>query len=128
MAKFNHLTKDYENALQQLESAMSRDNHDDLERAGCIQYFEFCFELAWKTLQAYFTEQGLHDVASPRGCLKQAFKMGLIQDETLWLQMLTDRNLSTHTYDLEVSLSVYGRLQNHVTELRHLLVKLRTLS
>lgn len=128
MAKFNHLTKDYENAFKQLESAMSRDNPDDLERAGCIQYFEFCFELAWKTLHAYFTEQGLHDVASPRGCLKQAFKMGLIQDEKLWLQMLTDRNLSTHTYDIQVCLSVYGRLKNHVAELHNLLLKVRSLS
>jgi len=31
---------------------------DDLDRAGIIQYFEFCFELSWKTLKKILSFKG----------------------------------------------------------------------
>ncbi len=37
---------DFEAALTQLQAALSGPINSDLERAGCIQYFEFTFELA----------------------------------------------------------------------------------
>lgn len=37
---------DFDAALRQLEAALTGPIRSDLERAGCIQYFEFTFELA----------------------------------------------------------------------------------
>ena len=51
------LMSDFENAVQRLDDALEIPADSDLIRAGCIQYFEFCFELAWKSIRA---------IASPR--------------------------------------------------------------
>ncbi|WP_367142724.1 HI0074 family nucleotidyltransferase substrate-binding subunit [Desulfosporosinus sp.] len=70
---------------------------NDLLRDGVIQRFEFTFELAWKTLKAVFEDEGLIGLNSPKTVLREAFAMGLIQDDELWLTMLSDRNsTSTH--------------------------------
>ncbi|MDZ7808910.1 MAG: nucleotidyltransferase substrate binding protein [Arhodomonas sp.] len=36
---------------------------------------------------------------SPKGCFKLAFQQGWIDDEAVWVAMLQDRNLTSHTYD-----------------------------
>ena len=48
--KVELLRKDFARALGQLQSALQVPATSDLLKAGCIQYFEFCFELAWKTI------------------------------------------------------------------------------
>jgi len=69
---------DFETALKQLEVALSGPIKSDLERAGCIQYFEFTFELAWKSIRMAASELGQPDCLSPKACLKQAFTNGWI--------------------------------------------------
>ncbi len=73
---------------------------NQLEREGVIQRFEYTFELAWNTLK----DRLEHDrimlrTVTPRSVIRQAFQSGLIGDGETWLDMLTDRNLSSHTYD-----------------------------
>jgi hypothetical protein len=40
----------FEQALKSLTNVLQSPAQNDLEKAGCIQYFEFCFELAWKSI------------------------------------------------------------------------------
>lgn len=70
----------------------------ELERAGVIQFFEVSFELAWKVMKDYLESQQLY-VNSPRETIKQAFQIGLIDDGHVWIDALTDRNRTVHTYD-----------------------------
>ena len=72
------LLDDFTNALARLREVLAVPAADDLDRAGCIQYFEFCFELAWKTIKVVGEAQGLTGLGSPRACLSQAFAMGWI--------------------------------------------------
>ncbi len=44
------IVDDFASTLDQFESAMDQPAGSDLIRAGCIQYFEFTFELAWKAI------------------------------------------------------------------------------
>ena len=39
------------------------------------------------------------NTVTPRSVIRQAFQSGIIGDGETWLDMLTDRNLSSHTYD-----------------------------
>ncbi|MDB5240825.1 MAG: nucleotidyltransferase [Spirosoma sp.] len=66
----------YQKALQSLKTALYRfDKLSDLEQDGAVLRFEFTFELAWKTLQDYFTETGYLDAKGPRNVLKKQPKM-----------------------------------------------------
>ena len=74
----------------------------ELERAGIIQFFEMTFELAWKVLKDYLEAQE-YMVKSPRETVKQAFQIGLIDNGHIWMDALSNRNLTTHTYDEELA-------------------------
>jgi nucleotidyltransferase substrate binding protein (TIGR01987 family) len=89
-------------ALAQLESAVSRKQLDQLQRAGVIQTFGFTWELAWKTMQDLLRHQG-HETTGPRDVLKQGFKIGLITEDPTWLNMLESRNMMAHVYDEDQS-------------------------
>ncbi|MEI6564938.1 MAG: HI0074 family nucleotidyltransferase substrate-binding subunit [bacterium] len=120
------LLDDYAQALARLHEVVSIPAVDDLDRAGCIQYFEFCFELAWKTIKVAGESQGLSGLVSPRACLSQAFTMGWIQSEELWLEMLDARNRMSHTYKHQDALTVYKRLGDFLPEMEKLLIALRS--
>lgn len=64
---------DFERAFGNLKDALAVPVETDLEKAGCIQYFEFCFELAWKSVQALARDLGLSECNSPKACFRQAF-------------------------------------------------------
>ena len=71
-----------------------------LEREGVIQRFEYTFELAWNLLKDRLEYDGVAlPTVTPRHVIRQAFQARLIQDGDVWIDMLTDRNLMSHTYD-----------------------------
>ena len=119
------IVDDFSSALDQFESAMEQPASSDLIRAGCIQYFEFTFELAWKAIKQMAEEFGLPPCTSPKSCLKAAFHQGWIEDEAIWLDMLEARNQMSHTYDARNALKVYGRLAAYRPSLRQLLERLK---
>lgn len=87
-----------------------------------IQRFEFTFELAWKFLKEYFLDQGIV-VEYPKEVIKKAFAVGLIDNEELWIKMLFDRNMTSHTYDEKLADEIYERIKKYVPELDKLSVK-----
>lgn len=88
----------FEKAYLRLNKSLRKDTFSDLEKAGIVQYYEFTFELAWKTLKDYLQDKGV-DVKYPRDTIKEAFSTGVIENGDLWLEMLEKRNLMSHTYD-----------------------------
>jgi nucleotidyltransferase substrate binding protein (TIGR01987 family) len=96
---------------------------NDVSRDAAIQRFEFCFELAWKSIQERARDEGL-DCQSPKGCLQVAFKTSWIANEQGWLAMLEDRNRTSHTYDEDLAKAVFRRLPNYLPLLDALLNKL----
>jgi nucleotidyltransferase substrate binding protein (TIGR01987 family) len=118
------LIADFARAVQRLTDVLAAPARGDLEKAGCIQYFEFCFELAWKSVRHAAEHQGLGDCSSPKSSLKQAFALNWIDNEEIWLEMLSARNRMSHTYNSEDALKVYDRLQVFGQELGKLLAVL----
>lgn len=99
--------QNFEKAFNKLTEALERtkDSNDDLLQSGCIQTYEFTFELAWNMLKDYLEEEGF-EVPSPKATIRQAFKSGYIRDGELWLKALDDRNLMSHTYNEETANTV----------------------
>lgn len=92
----------YRKALDSLNEAIvafSKNTQDRVVRAGLIQNFEFCLELAWKLQKFDLEQKGFADASSPKAVIRTAYEQGLIEDGALWLQMLDDRNDSSHNYD-----------------------------
>jgi nucleotidyltransferase substrate binding protein (TIGR01987 family) len=59
----------------------------------------------------YFLElEGIDEAKSPRSTLKEAFQYGLIEDGELWIDMLKDRNLTSHIYDESAALEIYEKI------------------
>lgn len=92
----------FEKAYKLLDDNIDRDIDTDLERAGIIQFFEIAFELSWKLMKDYLEAQELV-VKSPRETIKQAFQIDLIENGHIWIDALSDRNLTVHTYDKVVA-------------------------
>jgi nucleotidyltransferase substrate binding protein (TIGR01987 family) len=84
----------------------------DLVRDATIQRFEFTFEVVWKTLKLYLEHQG-HECGGPRATLKKAFVERLIdtqEEADAWMQMLDDRNLTSHAYDEDLARLIHVRI------------------
>lgn len=128
MADAQWIVDDFAAALAQLKSALDEPAERDLIKAGSIQYFEFCFELGWKACKVMSSEQGLPDCLSPKGCLRQAFTHGWVDDELVWLEMLDARNRMAHTYDARKALEIYESLPRFYPTLQKLLSALQTLN
>lgn len=110
------LLQRFARALERLERALAQPAAAELSVDGTIQRFEFTFELCWKTLQAALRHEGF-DVKSPRATLQKAFTEEWIDDEGLWLQMLEDRNDTSHTYDEALAQTIYHRIHGYMPEL-----------
>ena len=87
-------------AFASLSEALSKPSLSDLEAAGTVKHFEFCYELSWKTLQKQAGINGRR-VASPREAFQYGREAGLILDDGVWPAMIESRNETVHTYDRE---------------------------
>lgn len=83
-------------ALQRLDESLAFDLTQPLVVDACIQRFEFCIELTWKTLKKCLAIEGI-EANTPRECIQQAYAIYWLNDETAWLSMLKDRNLTSNT-------------------------------
>lgn len=102
----------FEKSLKRFEEILQKEK-TVIHRDAAIQRFEFTVELAWKCVQKFFREQEII-CRSPKECLKEAFRFGLIQDNPKWIEMLEDRNLTVHTYDEQTADEVYNRLSGYL--------------
>jgi len=117
--------ENYERAFILLESAIEEGTHSMLERAGLIQFFEMSFELAWKVLKDYLEASGTA-VKSPREAIKAAFQQDVITNGHDWMDALTDRNLTAHTYDESTALLVENKIkETYYPLLKQLYTKLK---
>lgn len=91
----------YEQAFKKLEEVIQMYNDDAKEVYvdAMIQRFEFCTELSWKLLKKYLEQEKLGEFYSPKSVIKESFKQKLLDGGEIWLDILDDRNLTSHIYD-----------------------------
>jgi nucleotidyltransferase substrate binding protein (TIGR01987 family) len=128
--RFAERKAELQNAVKRLREAVAQPE-SDLVRDAVIQRFEFTFELIWNSLKLYLERQGL-DCGGPRSTLKKAFTEGLINspDEAdVWLQVLEDRNLTSHAYDEALATRIYQHVvQDYTALLGQMAGKIQALS
>lgn len=112
----------FEKSLDKFENILQKEKTME-NRDSAIKRFEFTIELAWKTIQKFMREQEII-CRSPKGCIKEAFKFGLIKDDPRWIEAFEDRNLTVHAYSEEVAEEIYNRLPVYLEIFKSLKEKL----
>lgn len=112
MGKFEEKYTKFQDAVLRLREALTEYEATPTStvRDGTIQRFEFCAELAWKTLREYLLEQGYTGINSPKATIRQGFAEGAVTDEA-WLALLDDRNLTSHVYDDKTAAEIFEKIK-----------------
>ena len=90
-----------------------------------IQRFEFTIELFWKVLKKFVENEG-EQAKSPREVLKKAYAFGWINNEKTWLDMLIDRNLTSHTYNENKADEIFYHIKEYYPKMKSLHDLLKT--
>lgn len=98
--------------LQSAVSLMQQRDLSELEKQGVIQSFEYTYELAWSLLKDYLQWQGFEGVIGSRDAFRTAFKNGLVANGQVWMNMLVDRNKTSHTYNEATAEQILQNIQN----------------
>jgi nucleotidyltransferase substrate binding protein (TIGR01987 family) len=94
----------FSNAFEKFSSIVRREaelkeaGFDDIYLDLVVKRFEFTFEMSWKALKRYLSFLGI-EAKSPRMVFKEAYAQEIITNEAIWLEMIEQRNLSSHIYD-----------------------------
>lgn len=127
-SRFQERYEDFKSALARLEEGLSIETNDSIIFDGVIQRFEFTFELSWKVLKDYLEYKGIH-VKTPRDSIKKAFETEIISDGDSWIDMMIDRNKTSHIYDETEARAIYKKIKDyHIHLLRELREKLESMT
>ncbi len=100
-AKFTRRFESFQNSLDALAEARTRDMSDSFVLSGTSAKFSITFDLAWKVMKDMLLQyymMGDFVAGSPREVLRKAFEAQLITDD-IWMEMLKVRNRLSHDYD-----------------------------
>lgn len=100
-----------ENMLASLEEAI-KEPKTSFMRDSVIKRFEFTFESFWKMLKKILSYEG-QESTSPRDAIRKAYQDSMISDEKIWLNMIDDRNKTSHIYSEEEADIIYNNIVKH---------------
>ncbi|KKT28738.1 hypothetical protein A3G55_03745 [Candidatus Giovannonibacteria bacterium RIFCSPLOWO2_12_FULL_44_25] len=109
MTKFESIREDFENALKRFEEIL-QERKNDIVRDSAIKRFELVFDLLWKTLKAFLEDQHSATCVSPQSCFREAFRLGVIDYNDGWIDVVKTRNNTVHAYDAKLADEVYAKL------------------
>ena len=101
--------------------------YSKISRDAAIQRFEYTVEAVWKCLQLFLREREGLECYSPKACFREAGGAGLLnEDETMKaLEMIDDRNLTSHTYQEQLADNIFKRLNAHAKIMGKLLEQMK---
>lgn len=95
--RINKSSKAQKQLKQALEIYEKSKENQDLFFLTVVKAFEVLIEYSWKELKIKVEDEGL-EAPSPKEVVRQAAKIGLIENPELWLKAINARNLSVHDY------------------------------
>ena len=113
-------------SLEELVSKYSENQTDVILRDALIQRFEYSTEAFWKYLKAYLQTEHNLSANSPREVIRVGLTAKLYSEETSreLLQMLDDRNLTSHTYVEELAESIADRIPDYSKNMSEVMTRL----
>ena len=113
-------------SLEELVSKYSENQTDVILRDALIQRFEYSTEAFWKYLKAYLQTEHNLSANSPREVIRTGLTAKLYSEEISkeLLQMLDDRNLTSHTYVEELAESIANRIPDYSKNMNAVMTQL----
>mgnify|MGYP003543105226 CR=1 FL=1 len=96
--RFNNYKKALKQLMEAVELTKEREL-SNLEKQGLVQAYEFTQELSWKVLKDFMQSRGTQDLFGSKDAVREAFKIGVIENGDIWMDMIKSRNLTSHTYN-----------------------------
>lgn len=112
--RFDNFKKAYE-PFNEAVRAYKADSQNILYKMALIHAFECVFELSWKTMKDYLSNQGI-DARFPAEIIKEAFAYAIIENGEIWSDMLESRNSMSHEYDEEKSEKIVKNIASVFSE------------
>lgn len=103
----------YKKAVTQLSKFMQNPKLNELEEQGLIQSFEYTHELAWKTLSDFLKNKGNVEIYGSKDATREAFSLGIIENGEIWMDMISSRNMTSHTYNKETTEKIITAIRNN---------------
>ena len=108
--------KTFKKAYLKLKEFVETDNGSEKDRGAIINAYQYTFELLWKTLQKYMHQLEMLDELGPGNVIRTAFQYNIIDNGSIYMSMLKNRNLITHTYKEDVAEEIYTRIKEEYME------------
>ncbi len=96
-----HRLQNYHKAILSLKKWIDINDGSDMHRDALIQRFEYCTELAWKTIKKMFREHGEDDRMFPKELIRKAEQLWIIQHWAILIDCIDERNILSHNYSEE---------------------------
>ncbi|MFH2122137.1 MAG: nucleotidyltransferase substrate binding protein [Pseudomonadota bacterium] len=103
--RFKHFMQAFSQLKNAINLAQQREL-SELEEQGLIQAFEYTHELSWKTIKDFLESRGVSNLYGSKDTTREAFKQGLLKNGDVWMDMIKNRNLTSHTYNEETAHSI----------------------
>lgn len=103
MSRLSERIENFNNAFgmfSDMQKLYINDKDSIANRLALTQSFEIAFELGWKILKDYLFTKDI-EVFTPRDAIKSAFAANIIPDGQVWIDMASDRNASSHEYNMD---------------------------
>jgi nucleotidyltransferase substrate binding protein (TIGR01987 family) len=114
-SNFNKALNKLSQAVEYIKVNYSLEDNDVLDeiiKQGLIQSFEYTHELAWNVMKDYAVYQGNPTIGGSRDATREAFQLQLISNGNIWMDMISSRNKTSHTYNQETADEIYDKIIN----------------
>lgn len=108
----NYINHNYRAKDAPIDSDHITDVMEEILIEGLIQRFEYTHELAWNVMKDYVAYQGNFTIGGSRDATREAFQFNLFQNGHIWMDMISSRNKSTHTYNEATAKEIYTKILN----------------
>jgi len=124
-AQITQFEKTVNNLKEVLERLTTAGTDYAVFRDSAIQRFEIAFDVCWKTLKEKLRQDYGIEVTSPKKVFQESFAQGLIENDSVWIDMTDMRNETSHAYNEQFAEKVIGELPKVLKVLEELLWKLK---
>lgn len=105
----NQLARSYQKLIEALEAPASQ----PLAIDGTIRRFECTYEIACETIIVFFKEC-LNSGKSHNKCLREALKLGYLENHDLWSSLIESKSHASFAYSEQLAKDVYETIKkNH---------------